>query len=133
VPFYRSAVHEWTAEAANAVLAEVSERVQQVIALLDAARRESHTVHDDGYRPPVTNGRQHLEPVEESARTALVGLEAEGIVVRDPDHGRVDFHAVAPSGRPYWLSWVVGEPAVVWWYWPEDGFDGRAPLTEPPE
>ncbi|MGZ8752505.1 MAG: DUF2203 family protein [Acidimicrobiia bacterium] len=125
-------MHEWTPERANAALAEVRERVERVIALLDAARRERHPVHEDDHRAPATNGRQHLEPAEESARTALVGLEAEGILLRDLDRGIVDFHAVAPSGRTYCLSWVVGEPEVAWWYWPETGFDGRTPLTEPP-
>lgn len=89
-------------------------------------------MHEDDHRAPATNGRQHLEPAEESARIALVGLEAEGIMLRDLDRGIVDFHAVAPSGRTYCLSWVVGEPEVAWWYWPETGFDGRTPLTEPP-
>jgi hypothetical protein len=130
-PFYRLVVHEWTPEAANDALGEVRERVERVLALLDAARREPHTEPDDRKGPP-TNGRQHLEPAEESARTALGGLEAEGIVVRDPDRGIVEFHAVAPSGRPYRLSWVLGEPAVAWWYWPDAGFRGRTPLTEPP-
>ena len=126
-------MHEWTPEAANAAIAEVRERVERVLALLDAARRDTAPAHDDDHRASMTNGKQHLEPVEESARTALAGLETEGIMLRDPDRGAVEFHAVAPSGRPYRLSWVVGEPDVEWWYWPEAGFDGRTPLTEPPE
>lgn len=125
-------MHEWTPEAANAALGEVSERVERVIALLDSARRESHVVHDDEYRPPVTNGRRHLQPDEESARTALLGLEAEGIVLRDPDRGVVEFHAVSPSGEAYCLSWVVGEDEVAWWHWPGAGIEGRSPLTAPP-
>jgi hypothetical protein len=54
------------------------------------------------------------------------------VVLRDPDRGLVDFPARSPSGRRYWLCWVVGEPAVTWWHWPEDGFAGRTPLSEPP-
>ena len=59
-------------------------------------------------------------------------LAAEGIVLRDAERGLVDFPAVAPDGRRYWLCWLVGEPAVAWWHWPEDGFAGRRPLSERP-
>jgi hypothetical protein len=133
-PFYRLPVHEWTPDTANDALGEVRERVERVLALLDAARREQHPEPDpDDPKGPPTNGRRHLEPAEESARTALVGLETEGIVLRDPDRGIVEFRAVSPSGRPYCLSWVVGEDAVAWWYWPAAGFTTRTPLTEPPD
>jgi hypothetical protein len=126
-------VHEWTAEEANAELPEVRERVARVLALLEQVRAESRQVRGNGHETPATNGRRHLEPAEDAVRTALAGLEAEGIVLRDADRGLVDFHAVAPSGRAYWLCWVVGEPEIAWWHWPETGFAGRTPLSEPPE
>ena len=53
-------------------------------------------------------------------------------MLRDLDRGLIDFEAVAPSGRRYWLCWVLGEPEVEWWHWPEDGFAGRTPLESPP-
>ena len=64
---------------------------------------------------------------------AVVALEAEGIVLRDVRTGLVDFPAQASSGRGYWLCWIVGEPEVAWWHWPEDGFAGRTPLSQPPD
>lgn len=67
-----------------------------------------------------------------SVPAALERLAADGIVVRDPARGLVDFPAVAPSGRPYWLCWLEGEDEVGWWHWPEDGFAGRRPLADPP-
>jgi hypothetical protein len=27
---------------------------------------------------------------------------------------------------------VLGEPAVEWWHWPDTGFAGRRPLSDPP-
>ena len=59
-------------------------------------------------------------------------LAVDGVVLRDVDRGLVDFPARSPSGRDYWLCWVVGEPAVVWWHWPETGFAGRRPIGDPP-
>jgi hypothetical protein len=63
---------------------------------------------------------------------AAGALAAEGIALRDIERGLVDFSAVSPSGRPYWLCWVVGEEKVMWWHWVEDGFAGRTPLSQPP-
>jgi hypothetical protein len=69
-------------------------------------------------------------------RVVLYGVTAmlavDGIVLRDLDRGLIDFPACADSGRDYWLCWVVGEPAVEWWHWPETGFAGRRPITDPP-
>jgi hypothetical protein len=63
---------------------------------------------------------------------AVEELAGEGIVLRDADRGLIDFPAIAPDGRRYWLCWVVGEPSVAWWHWPEDGFAGRQPLSDRP-
>ncbi len=128
-------MHEWTPEEVNAALAEVGERVEQVIGLLDQSRRENHPEQGADQEGPAANGRRHLEPAEDAARTALAGLEAEGVVLHDPDRGLVDFHALAPSGRPYWLCWTVGEAEVAWWHWPDGdrGTDTRTPLAEPPD
>ncbi len=62
----------------------------------------------------------------------MTELETEGIVLRDVLQGLVDFPARAANGRGYWLCWLVGEPEVAWWHWPEDGFAGRTPLSTPP-
>jgi hypothetical protein len=66
------------------------------------------------------------------ARAVVAELEAEGIVLRDPARGLVDFPARAPAGRGYWLCWLEGEDSVTWWHWPETGFAGRTPLSQPP-
>jgi hypothetical protein len=53
-------------------------------------------------------------------------------VLRDLDTGLVDFPARLEDGREYLLCWVLGEPAVEWWHWPDTGFAGRRPLSDPP-
>jgi len=60
-------------------------------------------------------------------------LAVDGIVLRDLARGLIDFPATSPGGRDYWLCRVNGEERVEWWHWPEDGFAGRRPLTEPPQ
>ena len=75
------------------------------------------------------NGHRTVSTFEE----VVTELEADGIVLRDVAQGLVDFPARAPAGRGYWLCWLVGEPEVAWWHWPEDGFAGRRPLSEPPK
>lgn len=121
---------DWTPAEANAALPELAERIARVLALLDSVRREEAHRRDAG--SVATNGRQHLETAEEAARTALLGLEAEGVDLCDADRGLVELHAVSPSGRPYRLSWTVGEPQIAWWTWPGEGPADRKPLSEPP-
>ena len=65
-------------------------------------------------------------------RAAVEALTSEGIILRDLDAGLVDFPARLDDGREYLLCWVLGEPAVEWWHWPDTGFAGRRPLSDPP-
>ena len=120
----------WTVAEANEALPRVSEVVERAqSAASDIGQRAaalSSTATGNGHAPPVD------EEVGEF-HDAVVALEAEGIVLRDVRTGLVDFPAQASSGRGYWLCWIVGEPEVAWWHWPEDGFAGRTPLSQPPD
>ena len=104
----------WTVDEANAEL----ERVE---AAVERAKGAAAGLSGNGHRTAHT-----FEAV-------VAELEADGIVLRDVARGLVDFPARAPGGRGFWLCWLVGEPEVAWWHWPEDGFAGRRPLTEPPQ
>ena len=66
------------------------------------------------------------------AREALAELEQQGIILRDPDNGLIDFPCVH-GGREVLLCWKLGEDDLGWWHFPEDGFAGRRPLPLPPE
>ncbi len=66
------------------------------------------------------------------AKEALAELEEEGIVLRDPDRGLIDFTALH-NGREVLLCWQLGEDELGWWHLPEDGFAGRRPLPLPPD
>ncbi len=118
----------WTVERANAALPRVGAAVTRIRELAAAARREREgtagLLEGNGH-PPAPRGTEQL-------RAAVEALTGEGIILRDLDAGLVDFPARLEDGRQYLLCWVVGEPAVAWWHWPDTGFAGRTPLSDPP-
>ncbi|HEY2957233.1 MAG TPA: DUF2203 domain-containing protein [Actinomycetota bacterium] len=118
----------WTVEEANAALPRVSAAVERVRAL--AARATAG--REQGGARARGNGHAPAGPVGAELAAAIDELTREDIVLRDLDSGLLDFPAVSPSGRAYWLCWLPGEPEVAWWHWPEAGFAGRTPLDQPP-
>jgi hypothetical protein len=118
----------WTVEQANAALPRVGAALTRIRELVAAARQEregtSELLEGNGH-PPAPRGADELQAAVE----ALIG---EGIILRDLDTGLVDFPARLEDGREYLLCWVLGEPAVAWWHWPDTGFAGRRPLSDPP-
>jgi hypothetical protein len=118
----------WTVEEANAALPRVG-------AAVESARRAAQgiaTAVREASDQATGNGHSEDRGARTDLAAVVESLAEESIVLRDVGRGLVDFPARSPSGRPYWLCWVVGEPTVAWWHWPEDGFAGRTRLTEPP-
>lgn len=110
----------WRVEEADAALPGLTSLVESLRSALVRARdRPVRPLPEGGDRGLVVRGVVDL-------------LAVDGVVLRDLGRGLVDFPARTPDGRDYWLCWVVGEPAVTWWHWPEDGFAGRQPLDQPP-
>ena len=66
------------------------------------------------------------------ADQALAELERQGIELRDPEQGLIDFRT-EHAGREVFLCWRLGEDDLEWWHLPEDGFAGRRRLPLPPE
>jgi hypothetical protein len=124
-------VRYWTVDEANEELPRVRAIVHDVRAVAATATDETARVSGNGSHGGT--GQHAAGAAGERIRDLLGDLDADGIVVRDPDRGLVDFIARAPSGREYWLCWLVDEPEITWWHWPEDGFAGRTPLSTPPE
>ena len=79
------------------------------------------------------NGQGGAQEGDTELRALVEALQRDGIVLRDPDRGLIDFPAQSPSGRDYLLCWLDGEDAIEWWHWPDAGFAGRTPLAEPPD
>jgi hypothetical protein len=114
---YGHCVRYWTLAEATDALPEVRVKVERIRELLTAR--------------PTANG-QGARLDAEIAR--LVGeLQNDGIVVRDPERGLIDFPALAPSSATYLLCWLDGEDAIEWWHWPDAGFAGRTPIASPPD
>jgi hypothetical protein len=115
----------WTASEANEALPRVADAISRAQGNLSEHAERVATA-------AVGNGHANAEDALVTFPEVVIELEQEGIVLRDFRTGLVDFPAQAPNGRGYWLCWLSGEPEVAWWHWPEDGFAGRKPLTEPP-
>jgi hypothetical protein len=118
----------WTVEAANAALPRVRQVLERIKELVGQARqdREGAAERVEG------NGQAPAGGAGSGLRAAVEELTDQGIVLRDVDAGLIDFPARLPDGREYLLCWVLGEPEVAFWHWPEAGFAGRRPLSDPP-
>jgi len=118
----------WTVEAANAALPRVREVLERIRELVATARQEregaAERVEGNGHAPAAQTGR--------GLRAAVEELTDQGIVLRDVDAGLIDFLARLADGREYLLCWVLGGPEVAFWHWPDAGFAGRRPLSDPP-
>jgi len=80
---------------------------------------------------PSPGDGDETEVVELDPSGVVAELEEQGIVLRDPRRGLVDFPSRHPGGKVVYLCWQLGEQDIGWWHLPEDGFAGRRPLPLP--
>ena len=123
----------WTLDEATAALPAVRERVHRITELIAKVRRAAAAASGNGNgRGPSSNGHAGTTP-EAELQALVAALEEQGIVLRDPERGLIDFPARSPSGRDYLLCWLDGEDAIEWWHWPDAGFAGRTSISDPPD
>ena len=104
----------WTVEEARGYLPRLQE-------LLDVVRRgasETGRVRSNGHAPREAD----------DLPAALAELSVNDIVLRDPEVGLVDFHALGDDGVVYYLCYRLDDEDLAWWHLPEEGFAGRKPL-----
>jgi hypothetical protein len=113
-------VRYWTVDEARAYLPRLAELVAGIREAVAVAARAS------------TNGHRRVGAAIDP-RQAVAELQDGDIVLRDPDEGIIDFHALGTDGVEYFLCWRLGEDDLAWWHLPEEGFAGRKPLPREPE
>jgi hypothetical protein len=120
----------WTLDEAIAALPEVRVLVTRLRELVAAA----HTSAAGNGAEPSGNGHgPAIQANDTELRDILETLTDQGIIVRDPERGLIDFPAQTPDGRTYLLCWLDGEETIDWWHWEDTGFAGRTRLSAPPE
>jgi len=121
------AEREFTVEEANALLPAIRESLERIRAarqvVLDGGERIRRNAPTNG------GGREGKEYWEALAtlRRDVESLNDQGIILRDPESGLIDFPAER-EGREIFLCWRLGEDRVGYWHSPETGFAGRQPL-----
>ncbi|GIW18617.1 MAG: DUF2203 domain-containing protein [Tepidiforma sp.] len=92
-----------------------------------AARGATADGHD--LAAPFATGEE-VDPAEslrDTVRAAVQALEAQGIELKDPARGLIDFPHRRGS-RIVYLCYLLGEPTISWWHELDAGFAGRQPL-----
>ena len=127
----------FTAEEANALLEQVRPVAEGLVAHRRAfseaaarrARLATHVAGNGGDLDPgeVREDAERMEQEAEAVAAAVDELSRLGVLVKDLDHGLVDFPALR-HGEEVLLCWQVGEPEVAHWHGVEEGFAGRKPL-----
>lgn len=124
----------FTAEQANAVLAEVRPLAEQMVEhagqLAEARRRQeelaTHIAGNGGDIAPadLADAEDAVEREANALADAIERIQAAGAQVKDIERGLLDF----PARADVLLCWHLGEDEVGYWHSPEDGFAGRKPL-----
>ena len=60
-------------------------------------------------------------------RSAAALLSAQGIEIKDPERGLIDFYSER-EGHVIYLCYLLGEPDLLYWHELDAGFAGRQPL-----
>jgi hypothetical protein len=112
------------AEAALPMLRELLPRLRDARrAVVAAGERITTAVEADGGG---VAGSDWFE-ARDTLRADLTTLAREGILLRDPETGLVDFPSER-EGRPVFLCWRLGEDRVAWFHEERSGAAGRKPL-----
>lgn len=118
----------YTVEEADAALPELRERLERIRRARQAMLREADLVRErvveDGGGTHA--GREYWESTA-TLRSEIERLATDGILLRDPETGLVDFPAELEGERVY-LCWRLGEDRVSHWHPLDTGFTGRRPL-----
>ena len=130
-------MRHFTAEEANAALADVRPLVERMVAQRRAHAQalerqeelEGRIRGNGGGIPPATlaDAAAEIERLERELARIVDEIGEHGAQVKDLDEGLIDFPALR-RGETVLLCWKLGEDEIGWWHRVEDGFPGRRPL-----
>jgi hypothetical protein len=117
----------YTVEEANGAIAELRPRLALIrdarhVVIRAGERIRSQVAADGGGH----EGKDYWNALR-TLRSEVERLAAEGILLRDPETGLVDFPGEV-EGRQVFLCWRPDEERVAFWHGAESGFSGRRPL-----
>ncbi|HLX35516.1 MAG TPA: DUF2203 domain-containing protein [Candidatus Limnocylindrales bacterium] len=75
--------------------------------------------------------RLRMQGLIDQMQAGVARLVELDITLRDIPSGLIDFPALM-AGRPIWLCWRLGEPAVEHWHRHDEGFDSRRSIEDLP-
>jgi hypothetical protein len=112
---------------ARSMLPALNERLPRLrearVALIEASHRIEDAVAADGGGVAGSDALQ----AQFTLRAELTWLADEGILLRDPGSGLIDFPGVV-DGEPVYLCWRLGEDDVGFYHATNVGYSGRKPL-----
>ena len=80
---------------------------------------------------PTDGSTPELGELLASLNARLRELADDGILVRDLRSGIIDFPGRDAEGPLCWC-YRLGEPDILYWHRPDEGFAGRKPVAEDP-
>lgn len=125
-------------DAANARITElrpVLERLRDDRDAVAAAQRELNRFRESNgssdHAAELRRQEQRIRGIVVRMSEAVAQIDSWGVTLRDIPTGLIDLPALA-KGRPIWLCWRLGEPAILHWHRQDEGFAARRPISELP-
>ncbi|MGH2739455.1 MAG: DUF2203 domain-containing protein [Actinomycetota bacterium] len=117
----------FTVEEANRSLDRLRTAIEHIQEARQIVLRTGERVHEAA--PADGGGKEGAEywTALRDLRQELEGLAGEGVILRDPESGLVDFPS-RREGRTVYLCWRLDEDIVGHWHEVDAGFGGRKPL-----
>jgi hypothetical protein len=121
----------FTPEEADQMIPEVEKRIREVTIASDAVSHLTEdlnlSVEEDSGMLEFMEAKERLNKAMTEMHRSVEYLEDLGCIVKDLEHGLVDFPA-RRFGEEVWLCWRVGETKVSYWHGKREGFATRKPL-----
>ncbi|MBI1973354.1 DUF2203 domain-containing protein [Candidatus Micrarchaeota archaeon] len=122
----------FTLEEANKSLGKIEPLVKRSLELRkDARSLANFTVYSEDqatFFQENVRASKKLHEIHFQFYSLMEQLADEGVVVKDPDLGLVDFPSWR-EGEEVYLCWKPGEPQVAYWHDKKSGFGGRKPIS----